>query len=82
MNIYKRDLVDTNNRPLQIGSVFDIKQTVNGCSTFILMSVSPVIVNYVWSNGKIGWEYEYDVNDLLDLNKYDTEIEFLYQYEY
>ena len=73
----KRPLEDCNGLPILVGSIFDIKQTVNGCSTFILTSTKPLKVHY-WPDHKMeNNEYEYDVISLLDLDKWETEIEVI-----
>lgn len=73
----KRPLEDCNGLPILLGSIFDIKQTVNGCSTFILTSTEPLRVHY-WPDHKMeNREYEYDVIALLDLDKWETEIEVI-----
>lgn len=71
-----RPLEDCNGLPIVKGSIFDIKQTVNGCSIFILSSVEPLEVHY-FKNGMVIRKYEYDVISLLDLDKWETEIEVI-----
>ncbi len=54
---------DINDNVLKDGDVIDINQTVNGQSTFVVISIEPLDIRYEYS---LQYKYEYDKEDLLN----------------
>lgn len=65
-------MTDLNNKELSKGDIIDIHQTVNGNNLFVLMELNPLMVVY---NNDLKRTYEYDVEELLELNQYEKTIE-------
>lgn len=58
-----------------VGDVIDIGQTVNGQSTFVINGcIGGYDVRYAHDTKR---KYEYDINELLDIGKEDSEIKII-----
>jgi hypothetical protein len=53
--------LDVYNKPVTIGSIIDIHQTVNGCTLFIVFAEDDIRYHYDKNR-----HYEYDIEDLFD----------------
>lgn len=58
--------MDIHGKKISLGSIVDIHQTVNGCRTFMVTDDREV---RYYHDDKPGRVYEYDVEELLDVNK-------------
>lgn len=68
MNIFDKDgvlLID--------GSIINIGQTVNGQSQFIVLTVNPLDIRYLFD---ISYKYEYNKMELITPDKFSDQIEF------
>lgn len=67
-------LKDKNGKEIYTKDIFDIGQTVNGQSRFVLMEcIGGFDVRYAHDLNR---KYEYDVNDLLKPSRYEGVVEF------
>ena len=59
---------DENNKQINNGDIYDIGQSVNGCSTFLFLyfPVEGYYEIFYYFNNKIQGEYEYNKWDILD----------------
>jgi hypothetical protein len=57
---------DINGKELVVGSIFDIKQTVNGEDLFVIFSLNPLSIKY---GRALDLEYQYDKTELLDIRQ-------------
>lgn len=70
-------LKDRNGNDIYEGDVVDIHQTVNGVSSFVILScLGGYDVRYYYEN-KPQREYEYSIYELLDIGKTEKEIEII-----
>lgn len=66
MNHKMKKIFDEYDREIKNGDIFDIGQTVNGISKFIILVSDDIKIHYLNHDGTFGREYEYDQNDLLN----------------
>ena len=70
-------LKDNNGVEIYEGDIIDIHQTVNGVSTFVILScIGGYDVRYYYEN-KPQREYEYSIYELLDIGKTEKELEII-----
>lgn len=70
-------LKDKNGIEIYEGDIIDIHQTVNGVSTFVILScIGGYDVRYYYEN-KPQREYEYSIYELLDIGKTEKELEII-----
>lgn len=70
-------LKDKNGAEIYEGDIFDINQTVNGCSKFVILTcIGGYDVRYYYENNPQR-EYEYSIYELLDIGVNDKEIEII-----
>ncbi len=65
---------DKNGKELKPGDTIDIGQTVNGRSEFYVESLNPLDIRYGFNHNL---KYEYPPLDLLRVNRYTGEVEFV-----
>ena len=64
---------DKNEIELKNGDIININQTVNGENIFIIFKLNPLEIRY---GSNLNYIYEYDMDELLNPNKYSGETEF------
>jgi len=60
----KINYVDKNGNPFVDGSIFDIGQTVNGQSKFVILTLFPLDIRY---HHDLNYKYQYDMIELLQV---------------
>lgn len=65
-------LVNARGQVFKKGDVIDIHQTVCGYNKFAIMNTNPLIVYYVNDDFIPICEYEYSLDELLQLTSYDS----------
>ncbi len=65
---------DRNGIEIKDGDIIDIHQTVNGQNLFVVLTVEPLDVVYKYDLNK---KYEYDKQELLEVNEFEKEIEII-----
>lgn len=63
---------DKNGKVVESGSIIDLHQTVNGQSTFVILSLNPLDIRYSYDLSR---KYEYDKKELLLPDKFSN-VEF------
>lgn len=64
-----KEFINAHYTKIKIGDIFNIHQTVNGCSKFILVSLDPIDIRYIFD---FSYKYEYDLKELLDIEELEV----------
>ena len=70
-------LIDMNGKEIYEGDIIDIHQTVNGCNLFVIVWSDIGFSARYLIDGEISREYEYGIEELLDvyIGKYEKSVE-------
>ena len=66
------ELKDTNDKLASIGDIFNLHQTVNGQSLFVIISLNPLDIRYAYDISRM---YEYDKEELFKPSRFTGETE-------